>query len=1036
VPDENSHFIDTDPVKPHFMTSTPAFRAQVSTSPSQMRPSTPAPPDLNVSKPSGWVTSAGKRLGFTTPKSKKNEIMTTKNVSVSAAAKPQRKSLRVSPPNVTNSEKLRRSILQQGSPSDKPLPSLPIATSVTKSPVHPRSLIDATEKPLRRSASSSPGFQAVVDWPALSPLQPTSSLLAQQSMSSTADKDWISVPQNEHEKIDKDASRPMQKNEVSNMWAVEDYAIDVLPSRSSLIDTPAMTSTNETLSHNHNSISMSEDRETKTSLMRAHLSADGGSPIDNGRRITPLLSQLTIHDIGHYSSFRDSVSQTSQLSRLGPIRSHPNSRRMVTSQGSPYSTGIRSQTKLTNIKKRGRLGGQHIAQNKSRSILAGSNHSRLSSKALAIGNVCFVDNSDQRSSIPLPRRLIRNLAHGEIEGEVSITKPGNKQKSDAGNKSDDGDLDTEVDNNSARVEILEVPVASSAIRKTTHEVTEITATNTSDQSDLQTCSGEDSDSEIGSRQSFGDFEPAGYRLRRLPITAPKHGPILRISDAADSAIFGVPEIRDITQISRNDSRSSRAPDLRRSLILKEVIRKPECVKTHMLTNQSLSKETVGDDGQDASVQEFSTSGHSGHDGSYVMSNTVIEPRTTHIYERGTLYLENCTLAPSPVKVADPGAVLTPYCAIVEEDKWPLKGEKSLPTELDIVHEIPGEDASRISPLAKYGWTHNTSDDETATTPETLAPLSTPVSNYSKPIKRQVSVLANNSALLIDRRDSPVEGSHNTGATVPIPTSDFVHPPRTSSRTQGSTWNTNTNVNPGNLCRSVTQKPPIPNCFVSPISSSQGKDGIPFHCTKSSRNTPIPSFDNKLGNLSTTNSHEHVPFITQMLTTEPISGSKSVLSNFRDLFHKRSAESDILSSSRTSPRSLRRKRVKVSKVSKVSSPFSSISSPLSITAGEVAQNTKGIVRSTPNSKELWTDPPGVGGRGVDEQAETDEMQKATRLAFDMLDLAKSETETATKGILVDVGFDAPLSTTFPFPLPSFHPSVCDVLLLTCYSRLAR
>lgn len=52
------------------------------------------------------------------------------------------------------------------SPLDKPLPSLPIATVDTKSPLKVRrSLIDATEKPLRKSLSP----HVVEEWPALSP---------------------------------------------------------------------------------------------------------------------------------------------------------------------------------------------------------------------------------------------------------------------------------------------------------------------------------------------------------------------------------------------------------------------------------------------------------------------------------------------------------------------------------------------------------------------------------------------------------------------------------------------------------------------------------------------------------------------------------------------------------------------------------------------------------------------------------------------------------------------------------------------------
>ncbi|RMZ84142.1 hypothetical protein DV738_g536, partial [Chaetothyriales sp. CBS 135597] len=62
------------------------------------------------------------------------------------------------------------------SPPDKPLPSLPVATVVGKSPIQSRSLIDAAERPLRRSVSLPPPGQVAAEleeeWPALSPYRP------------------------------------------------------------------------------------------------------------------------------------------------------------------------------------------------------------------------------------------------------------------------------------------------------------------------------------------------------------------------------------------------------------------------------------------------------------------------------------------------------------------------------------------------------------------------------------------------------------------------------------------------------------------------------------------------------------------------------------------------------------------------------------------------------------------------------------------------------------------------------------------------
>ncbi len=57
--------------------------------------------------------------------------------------------------------------LEKQTPPDKSLPSLPVATFSSGSPIVRRSLIDASEKPLRTSLSPSPGEKVEEDWPPL-----------------------------------------------------------------------------------------------------------------------------------------------------------------------------------------------------------------------------------------------------------------------------------------------------------------------------------------------------------------------------------------------------------------------------------------------------------------------------------------------------------------------------------------------------------------------------------------------------------------------------------------------------------------------------------------------------------------------------------------------------------------------------------------------------------------------------------------------------------------------------------------------------
>jgi hypothetical protein len=79
-----------------------------------------------------------------------------------------------SSPMVPIKDVRQRGRLELSSPPDKPLPSLPVATIQTGSPIIRRSLIDAREKPLRRSISPSPGEKAEEEWPVLFPSRTTS----------------------------------------------------------------------------------------------------------------------------------------------------------------------------------------------------------------------------------------------------------------------------------------------------------------------------------------------------------------------------------------------------------------------------------------------------------------------------------------------------------------------------------------------------------------------------------------------------------------------------------------------------------------------------------------------------------------------------------------------------------------------------------------------------------------------------------------------------------------------------------------------
>ncbi|KAL8814989.1 MAG: hypothetical protein Q9223_005834 [Gallowayella weberi] len=146
------------------------------------RNSTPTSIRLEKASTAKWMTSAAKRVGLRrvagdgTPRSKKEGLKLSSNTvtfpdklsGFSYSKMPE--SPQPKPPSM--------SIL-----SDKPLPSPPVAQVMTGSYGVPRSLIDASEQPLRRTSPKSPLKQE--DWPVLFPEKPTSPDIIRQTLHQT-----------------------------------------------------------------------------------------------------------------------------------------------------------------------------------------------------------------------------------------------------------------------------------------------------------------------------------------------------------------------------------------------------------------------------------------------------------------------------------------------------------------------------------------------------------------------------------------------------------------------------------------------------------------------------------------------------------------------------------------------------------------------------------------------------------------------------------------------------------------------------------
>ncbi|KAL8732979.1 MAG: hypothetical protein Q9166_002377 [cf. Caloplaca sp. 2 TL-2023] len=176
---------DSNTVKGNFMSPTMASTKKAnapSTSREETRSATPSSIKLEKASTAKWMTFAAKRVGLRrvggdgTPRSKKEGLKVPHN----ALTFPDKLS---TPSHTKMPDSPRPKVTPASSLSDKPLPSPPIAQVMTNAIEEPRSLIDAREKPLRRTSPKSPQKQE--EWPVLFPEKPTAPDAIRQALHQT-----------------------------------------------------------------------------------------------------------------------------------------------------------------------------------------------------------------------------------------------------------------------------------------------------------------------------------------------------------------------------------------------------------------------------------------------------------------------------------------------------------------------------------------------------------------------------------------------------------------------------------------------------------------------------------------------------------------------------------------------------------------------------------------------------------------------------------------------------------------------------------
>ena len=888
---------------------------------------------------------------------------------------------------------------------DKPLPSLPVATIVSTSPVHRRSIIDATERQLvRRSLSPQFGDEETEEWPALSPVRPASATDKRQqsaikpSVGESVIEGFRHLNIADDNRTERHQPRVSTEEPISTRDSFRDPILQPRCSTPSSLDSPETSinsaSSAESVSHTSTTVIAScskparNVRHTKTSAMRMRLSGGSMDGEDQKYEASPTPQSVS----------NGSKSLKIEKSRgHGPVRSSSRSRHAATPRGSPYLIPSQSKVKLVEIKRKPvAVPDASCARPDARSGSNGSTEDVRHSQLIAVKHVKRTVSGKRSASVPLPSRLIRQYPEGESEGDVDapqLRKTSETQKQ-LGDDSQDADIDTEPEPNKSRVEGQGNGHAQSSQpakqKSNLFSFSELMTTPppAADESHFS------SDSDNGSVHGYD--EDGGFKIKKLRSNG-KKGATLRISDDAHHLLS--PDHDDSDGVGEEpgmQNKRSSITDLRQAVVIKEHLRRSgEFIKTQVHLTRSITERSLARlsgassrDGDTRSESEYSVPENGGIGQEEVHSSSVELPAES----AGPHEVASTPTSAVKGEGTDDQTVGTPSSA--GQGDWPFKDFKTFatstptPTEASLSPWIPPPDWDVNMPQC------NTSVvDEESATPCPRVPHNTPANGADHKLEDpHSSELLKNGH---DRIPTPTP-NHFSRPGSRAASTDLVKrpfPPRTTSKqsVQNSTSRVPSNLSP------VKESPGRPTGLRQP-SKSYGKQ-LPI--------LPEPkhakSFSESIGDIK--QSLEAVrPTSSASKVPAPATSGKKAMSTLRGLFHKKSYE--FRSGSRRGKKSAAEATPKSSPLLATPTPFpkppSSVHrgfSPLHFDALTPVRS-KSIAQRKPIPafpKKSSTSAPMVQNSSM----EPPEICFATQTALKLLDLARDERPGARQNLLVEV-----------------------------------
>ena len=494
------------------------------------------------------------------------------------------------------------------------------------------------------------------------------------------------------------------------------------------------------------------------------------------------------------------------------------------------------------------------------------------------------------------------------------------------------------------------------------------------------------DSDIVSLRDFTAAEPANYRVKRLFVAAPEHGPTLRISEDAEKILMGAhPEDEDRDRELGPMARTS-ASDLSKSTAIKEQFKafnermiKGRTPLSRSTTSCSVSK-LDSNLNPSGATELFAGDAGMAETNDPVAGSEAIDTRPPHNMGDEDPFVVGRRHLPLDRSVAEqslPNADL----------EWPLRCANAPHPDLNTVRERASDDEdSWISPRAT-AVAQNNGKEVTLTI---KVPNNTPAVEGTQSIQRALNEVPegqNDSMNVakdsnVTRSTSQVEG-HNK--------SPF--PARVSSRTQFKEVIQDRNNEDRRGPSRQSSSPRIPNRFASVRSPSRSK-AISI--------TPASIFTSgtvrKLDHSTSTNGASSLRERCAADSAKAqLSATKGMLSNFRGLFHKRSLENSDAAYTMGYDGSVARR---TAVVGKNGSPFPFRSAHLSskaLSGGPSRRNNQ----VTPTTGGVGADRGTINLTVAFDTPEPGETLDAERLAVQVLDSATLERNAEKKAKLVQV-----------------------------------